>query len=144
MRILDDAMINALIESNPGDFALYLLDGWKLVKLYAAASLPALSGMTPEEYEAVTAEDATAIILDCDRARAADEMGRMLSEGVDADITYRIMHKDFGFVWVHARARVIGEKARRAGGDGFIYRHLAGSRGTDPAPGLYGDDNIRH
>jgi PAS domain-containing protein len=110
MRILDDAMINALIESNPGDFALYLLDGWKLVKLYAAASLPALSGMTPEEYEAVTAEDATAIILDCDRARAADEMGRMLSEGVDADITYRIMHKDFGFVWVHARARVIGEK----------------------------------
>jgi len=110
MRILDDAMIDALIKSNPGDFALYLLDGGKLMKLYAAESLPELSGMTPEEYDAVTAEDASAIILDCDRARAADEIGRMLSEGTDGNVTYRIMHRTLGFVWVHARARVIGEK----------------------------------
>ena len=101
-------MLDMIAESNPGDFALYRVEDGRLTGLYASAGLHLLSGMSPEEYEQAVRENAADVILDADRGMIALRLGELLRGGRDQDLTYRILHKQTGFVWVHAKARCIG------------------------------------
>jgi PAS domain-containing protein len=105
---LTESLLSLIAQSNPGAYAIYRVDGGKMTALFRADSLPAISGMTPEEYAACTQDDAAAIILPADRAQVAALLAALLADGKDADFTYRILHKTQGSVWVHATARLLG------------------------------------
>jgi signal transduction histidine kinase/PAS domain-containing protein/ActR/RegA family two-component response regulator len=109
---LDDRTLGAITDSNPGDFAVYRVEGGRLSTLYASDGLAALSGMTREEYDALTREDAAAVILKADQPQVAARLGALLTKkgDGDADITYRIVHKKQGHIWVHARGRLVGSR----------------------------------
>ena len=57
---LDRLLIGRIAEANPGDFAIYQLREGCLSALCRAPSLPGISGMTSEEYDALC-KDANAI-----------------------------------------------------------------------------------
>ena len=92
----------------PGDFAVYQLKDGKLKTLLVPATLSRLSGHTPESYEALTKENAGAIVLPEDQPKVAADLQRLQQGLTSCDLTYRILHTVTGFAWVHARARVIG------------------------------------
>ncbi len=107
---LTEPYLSSLIQSIPGDFAVYQLKNGKITTLYAAPGLPANSGMTEEEYLAAAGDDAAGIILDSDRPLVMAELEKMLRTGKNADFTYRILHKTEGSAWVHAKGRLLGTK----------------------------------
>ncbi|HUM83432.1 MAG TPA: response regulator [Lachnospiraceae bacterium] len=115
MRIqkeLDERTLNIIADSNPGDFAIYCVDKGILVPLITSDGLAELSGMTKEEYVDLTRNDATAVILKADLPQVIAQLGILLKNNgnADIDISYRIFHKRFGHVWVHARGRLIGTR----------------------------------
>ena len=102
------SVLKTIAESDPGDFGIYKIEDGRLVQLFSSGTLHYLSGMSEEEYERITGDDAAAVIIPQDRPEIARRIGEMLTGGGDQDFTYRIVHKDSGFVWVHARGRILG------------------------------------
>ena len=105
---LSDSAIRILAESNPGDIGIYQLDGLRLVPIFSSDGLAGLSGMGPDEYERMVREDASAVILKQDIPKVTDSLAEILLNGQDIDMTYRIIHKQQGYIWVHAKVRIIG------------------------------------
>ena len=106
---VDETILTAIARSNPGDFAIYRIREGKLILFAGSPSLPALSGMTEEEYTAFTAPDAAGIVLEKDRPHVTQLVKQILSDGKDIDFTYRILHKTKGAVWIHAKSRLLGD-----------------------------------
>lgn len=108
-----DAQVLSMIErTNSGDFAVYRVENGALHTLLSSPDLSALSGMTSEEYRAITEEDAAAIVLDSDRALVAATLAEVLGSDDGCTVfplTYRVKHRPRGFVWLRAHARLIGE-----------------------------------
>ena len=105
--------LDYLIRTYPGDYAVYRLGSAGLSPLYTSPGLPALSEMDEEEYRAVTGENAVNIVFSGDRAAVEANLTALLAgpqNAGDVDFTYRILHKTLGFVWMNARARIIGEQ----------------------------------
>lgn len=106
---IDQRLLTGIIQSLPGDFAIYrVTDDGKLKTIYAAPSLADISGMTHGEYKIMTETDAVEIVLQGDRPYIEAALKPLLIEQKDAELTYRIYHKQNGFVWIHAKVRVIG------------------------------------
>ena len=105
--------LRGLFESVPGNIVIYRIQGGKLKTLFCSPAVPAISGLSREEYDRLTGDDAAAILLPNDRARIAAGMRHTAGPdgSGDADCVYRIFHNTFGFIWVHAIARRIGELA---------------------------------
>ena len=98
-----------IVRSCPGDFALYALRDGTLRPLFNSPGLPALSAMTAEEYAAVTERDAADVVLASDRPHIAALLRALLSAPHDdIDFTYRIVHRQKGFIWIHAKSRYLG------------------------------------
>ncbi len=106
---VDETILAAIARANPGDFAIYRIREGKLILFAGSPSLPALSGMTEEEYTALTAPDAARIVLEKDRPHVTQMVEQILSDGKDIDFTYRILHKTKGAVWIHAKSRLLGD-----------------------------------
>ena len=104
---IQESALEFLARATPGNFAIYSLVDGKLKALFRSEGLPALSGMSDEEYDALTAEDSGNIVFPSDRERIAS---LLLSFPKDLDFTYRIRHKSEGAIWIHARSRYLGEK----------------------------------
>jgi len=96
-----------------GDYAVYCLENGALHMLLRSAGLPLLSGMSAREYDALTEKDAAEIVLAADRQAVADRLEE-IRKNADPDseypLCYRILHKENGFTWIRARARIIGRK----------------------------------
>ena len=101
--------LDCIIRSNPGDFAIYKIENGVPRPLHNSASLSAHSGMSPEEYEALFHDDASKVILENDRAAVIASLAGILQTKEDTEYTFRIVHKTTQFVWVHAKARYLGE-----------------------------------
>lgn len=101
--------LDCIIRSNPGDFAIYKIENGVPRLLHNSASLSAHSGMSPEEYEALSHDDASKVILENDRAAVIASLAGILQTKEDTEYTFRIVHKTTQFVWVHAKARYLGE-----------------------------------
>jgi len=109
---IDAHMLSVISYTNPGDYAVYRVENGTLRALLCSGSLPALSGMTLEEYNAVTEKDAAAVVLESDRKLVAAKLTEVLENADDSAVftlTYRILHKTKEFVWVRAKACLIGE-----------------------------------
>ena len=108
MEITQEVLKN-IISFNPGTIAVYKISSGALVPLYNSPELPALSGMTQSEYDELTGRDASKIIIESDRPRVKKALQDCLAEHRDIDCSYRIIHKQNLFNWIHARARFIGD-----------------------------------
>lgn len=107
---LDDSSIRIIAESDPGDIAIYELADGKLLPLFTADGLAEFSGMDKEEYDEVIRKDATVLISEVDRDTIASLIEKILHDGEDADCTYRVVNRDEGLIWVHARGRIVGSR----------------------------------
>ena len=97
-----------LLGSIPGGVASYRVVDGKFIPVFYSEGVSALSGYTPEEFDAMIAGDAYSAIYpgDLDRVtRAAEEA---LRTGNILDISYRMRHKNGSLVWVHFNGRRIG------------------------------------
>jgi len=109
---IDTHTLSIIESTNQGDYAVYRVENATLVTLLQAPGLPALSGMTAQEYHALTQKDASAIVLDSDRPMVASKLTEIMrcpDESAVFTLTYRIRHTTRGFVWVRAKAYRIGE-----------------------------------
>jgi len=108
---IDDHVLSMIRRTNPEDYAVYRVENNTLHTLLRSSGLPALSGMTPEEYNALTEQDAAAIVLGSDRALVSAKLAEILKsadESASFTLTYRIIHKTNGFIWVRAKSCIIG------------------------------------
>lgn len=76
--------------------------------LYYSQSTPELLGLTPEEYEPISHQDAFLMIMESDRESIRKKMLDCVRGGYDASFSYRLRHKTKGYVWVHCQAHRIG------------------------------------
>ena len=113
MSEIDQGTLQQIEKLNPGDYAVYCVRDDRLITLSFSGGLPGLSGLTRDEYMALTGERAEAIVLESDRRLVAEKI-RGIARDRDGSkvvsVTYRIFHKDLGFVWVRARAKTIGTR----------------------------------
>lgn len=100
--------IDNLVNSIPGGIAIYKLSD-QFETLYFSDGVAALSGHTREEYEAFINQVAEKIVYEGDRERLFASVGNALKNGQDADVNYRICHKNGSLVWVHLNATLISE-----------------------------------
>jgi len=103
------SVLSMIIDTFPGDLAVYRLENGRLIDLYTTRSLAAFCGMTWEEFSELTASDAADAVLDSDRHYVADVLKDVLEKNQkEIELTYRLKHKIKISNWIHAKARVIG------------------------------------
>ena len=106
---LNEDQLQRIIETNPGEFAVYRLENDVLRTLYYSPGLPACSGMDTETYSALSREDAAVLILENDRKHVREGLQKLVADASgDVDDTFRVVHQTRGFIWLHAKTRVIG------------------------------------
>lgn len=91
----------------PGYMVIYRVDD-ALHRIYYSKNLPGLYGYQEDEYEKFQA-DPMELILESDRRLIIEKMRKNLREDMESSISYRIIHKRKGNVWIRAHARNIGE-----------------------------------
>ena len=100
----------SLIENTmPGSAALYRLNGDRVETLWSSGSLPSLNGLTREEYDEITRENASAIVYPDDLPALMDTVRKNARPGGFFECYYRVFHKSRGVDWAHASARFCGE-----------------------------------
>ena len=106
---LDKEEIRRIAGMIPGETSVYELVDGRLESLYFSEGIPALSDMERDEYARAIARDASDVIAEPDKALVAGKIGEALATGGSADVTYRIVNKHSGYIWVHAKSNQIGE-----------------------------------
>jgi len=106
---LGNAALSTMIQSIPGDFALYRIVKGKLKTLYAPQEMPAFCGMTPEAYDAVVREDAADLITGSTRENIDLMIGDIATGQKEFDFFFHFHHPKRGVINIHARSRVIGK-----------------------------------
>lgn len=101
--------IDYLAKVTPGYVAIYRVNGSVVETLYHSPDLPEQNGMSQEEYDRLTAGNASTIVLSEDLPGLMNAIRRSIGIGDPLDYHYRVIHKTQGFDWVHARARICGE-----------------------------------
>jgi len=100
--------LNCVIQTMPGDFAVYRLKDGALTAIYVSPGAPALSGMTEEAYRALTKQDAVRAVLEQDRPAVAKKLAALSAGTPEVELTFRVLHTTRPFVWIHAKARLAG------------------------------------
>jgi PAS domain S-box-containing protein len=108
MDEIDEDYLKSLIASIPGEAAIYAVEDKCLRTLFYTPTIPLISGLTKEEYDKIVAKDAVAIVNPLDASFVAHAILRTIRAGKDIDIWYRIFHKEKKYIWVHAKAKLIG------------------------------------
>lgn len=92
----------------PGNVIVYLV-GDKLERLYYSEAFAGLSGYDAAEFRILAEQDAFELVFPSDRAAVEKRVREHAADGSDFEITYRLRHRTENFVWVHVRARFIGD-----------------------------------
>jgi len=109
MEITEETL-ELLERVTPGNVAIYRVNGRKIETLYISDEIPALNGMTMEEYMEASAEDATFFVLKDDIPALMDEVKECIKTGKPINCYYRVYHKQLGIDWAHVNARLCGQK----------------------------------
>lgn len=103
-------MMNQLINMLPGGIAIYKV-GNDIETLYFSDGLPKLSGYSYNEYMDYTQKDViNNIVYKDDRHNLMQSIKKSSVIGESLNITFRINHRDGGFVWVQLSAVRIYEE----------------------------------
>jgi signal transduction histidine kinase len=103
--------LDYIIRYNPGDICIYeISNGTRLDTFYYSKGIPAISGYNDEEYNDIISGDANKIVLENDIERVKAHIVELFCHDEDyiADVFYRIRHKTRSFVWIRAKARLLG------------------------------------
>ena len=101
--------LELLKNSIPGNAALYLVKDGVFETLYISPSIPALNGLTMEEYMAATSGGAADIVYGEDLPSLNSAVAESIRTGKPIDLYYRVGHKARGVDWAHLNARICGE-----------------------------------
>ncbi|WP_138310131.1 MULTISPECIES: PAS domain-containing hybrid sensor histidine kinase/response regulator [unclassified Clostridium] len=97
-----------LLNSIPGGIASYRLEGQQLVPVFYSDGVPALSGHSKEELNALVADNTLNTVYELDRERVREAVKTALRSGEVLDISYRMYHKNGTLIWIHVRGRRMG------------------------------------
>ena len=100
--------IEAMVRPIPGDFVVYLLVGRQMKVLYFSDTILSSFGVTAGEFRAATENDALDVVMPADRDYV---LSTVLGKPAGPELIhcrFRLMHREKGFFWVHARSRIIG------------------------------------
>jgi signal transduction histidine kinase len=101
--------LELLEKSMPGHAAIYRICGEKAEVLWISPSLPALNGLTMEEYLEMTRKTGTAIACREDVPALLGAIRESVRTGAPLDHYFRVLHKTSGTDWAHINARLCGE-----------------------------------
>ena len=104
------AHLQEFLDLIPGGVVVYRTTE-PIEPLYFSAQVPALFGMTEEEYHVVFAGDPRRLIHEEDRDAALLQVKRCLREGVPVDLDLRVLHKSGQYLWINMNARQIRQPA---------------------------------
>jgi signal transduction histidine kinase/ActR/RegA family two-component response regulator len=93
----------------PGNAAFYRITEDAFETIYSSPGIPAVLGMSQEEYNNYTGKSAINIVLPEDLPGLAAAIKKCQFDGVPLDHTYRVVHKVNGFDWVHVNGTICGE-----------------------------------
>ena len=105
---LTQEQIEAMVRPVPGDFVVYLLTGRRMKVLFFSDSILSSFGVSADEFRSAVKEDAFNIVMPADRTYV---LSSVFGKPVGPDLIhcrFRLMHREKGFFWVHARSRIIG------------------------------------
>lgn len=105
---LSEHDLDYVIRTNPGDFAIYRLKDGALATIYVSPGVPTLSGMTEAAYRTFMEQDAARAVLEQDRPAVAEKLAALSAGTPEVELTFRILHATRLFVWIHAKARLVG------------------------------------
>jgi hypothetical protein len=108
MELTEEAL-RFLKDSTPGSIAIYRLNGSVFETLYVSPSLPALNGLTMEEYLGRSKDNAAAMTCGDDAPELLRRAQESARSGEPFDCYFRVFHKALGMDWAHINARVCGE-----------------------------------
>ena len=94
----------------PGNIAVYRINGTTVETLYSSSGLPAILGMTKDEYDELTQRDAAEVVFAEDRPGLMAAVQNTIKTKKPLDYHYRVIHKTNDIDWVHAMATVCGER----------------------------------
>lgn len=97
-----------LVNSIPGGIASYRVEGGRFLLTYYSDGVPALSGHTREEYDALVRQDARDVIYEQDKERVMAASEAALVSGGVLDVSFRMRHKDGNLIWIHFNGRRMG------------------------------------
>lgn len=103
-----------LINSIPGGIASCRLEGECLIPLFYSDGVPALTGHSRNEYDALAAADLLAVVYELDKERVKAAVKNALYSGEVLDISYRTYHKNGGLIWLHVKGQRMGPLAESA------------------------------
>ena len=107
---ITDEMLNAIKIVSPAPNAVYKICGDVLEPVFVSPDIPALTGMSDEEFQAAAGADAMGLVIPEDVSRVVAAVRKCLAAEKAADVYYRIYHKERGFDWVHAKIRILGSR----------------------------------
>ena len=101
--------LQVMIDTMPGGVAIYKLQD-HLIPQYYNDALCELVGMTREEFEFYTNQDAMDIVYTSDRERVWNSILEAVKEKKKIDLTFRVYHKTGEPVWIHLVAKQFREE----------------------------------
>lgn len=108
LPLLSLEQLQTLAASLPGIFGIYQVLPGSLKSLIFSSGVSALNGYSEEEYRSEIQQDANATILPADKSQVENAIATLLATGIDQEMTYRVRHKQAGYVWLHAVGRLLG------------------------------------
>lgn len=109
-RVLDPFTEN-LVEAMHGGIALYAADkDWRLSVLYTSAGLGSIANFSDEEYSELCKEDAANSVYPDDRVAVINAYREALEQGTVTALTYRVLNRDGGYVWINGMFSKYGYK----------------------------------
>jgi len=117
-----------LEQVTPGNVVIYRLNGDVFETLYVAPAVPALNGLSREEYLESTKKNASSMVLPQDLPLLMEQVHECVRTGKPVDCTFRVFHKTLGVDWAHINARICG---RLSGCPVFLAIYTNASMETD-------------
>src|SRR5574344_2885227 len=96
-------ILNTIKQYVPGNIAVYRINGMTVETLYSSSGLPAILGMTKNEYNELTQCNAAEVVFAVDRPGLMAAVQNTIKTKASRDYHYRVIHKSYDLDCVHAR-----------------------------------------
>ena len=99
----------AIIDAVPGGVATYAVRPDGLQLLFASEGVSALTGRSPEQYEALINAQGGSMVYEADRDMVWAEMRAACASGAETDVSFRATHQNGELLWLNLRGRRLGQ-----------------------------------
>ena len=103
--------MNHLVNSIPGGIASYKVENNVFIPTFFSDGVAQLTGHSPQEFQAITGQNAMLAIYPPDRERVEKAALQAVVSGEVLDVSYRSPHRDGSLIWIHLNGRRMGPRA---------------------------------